>query len=82
MDIALLAELRKLIEGDIATDSTTLAEYSHDASLFEVVPQAVVFPKTQKDISSLVKFVSDNKKDNPTCPLPRVLQEPIWEEVQ
>jgi FAD/FMN-containing dehydrogenase len=65
MDSNLLAKLTKVIEGDIATDSTTLAEYSHDASLFEVVPQAVVFPKNAKDISSLVNFVAENKKENP-----------------
>lgn len=65
MDPKLLSNLTKVIEGDVAADSTTLAEYSHDASLFEVKPQVVVFPKNEKDVSSLVRFVADNKKDNP-----------------
>lgn len=69
MDTKLLASLSKIIEGDIASDSTTLTEYSHDASLFEMKPEAVVFPKNDKDVQNLVKFVSENKKDNPNLSL-------------
>ncbi len=65
MDRQLLSALGKVVEGEIATDSTTLTEYSHDASLFEIMPQAVVFPKSEKDIQELVKFVTANKKKYP-----------------
>lgn len=65
MEPELLVELRKIFEGDIATDSATLLEYSHDASLFEVTPQVVVFPKNQKDVESLVDFVAKNKQKYP-----------------
>ena len=65
MDHHLLAKLTKIIEGDVVTDSTTLEEYSHDASLFEVRPQVVVFKKKKKDVQNLIKFVADNKKEYP-----------------
>jgi FAD/FMN-containing dehydrogenase len=57
--------LRKIFKGDIENDTQTLATYSHDASLFEVVPEVIVFPKDSGDVQSLVKFVSEQKKNNP-----------------
>lgn len=65
----LIEELKKSIKGDVATDAATLAEYSHDASLFEVKPQVVVFPKDVNDIKALIRFVSRYKKDYPTLSL-------------
>ena len=65
MDINLLEQLKKTIKGDVLTDGETLQTYSHDASLFEVKPKAVVFPKDEEDIKALVKFVNDNKKNHP-----------------
>ncbi|OGH37767.1 MAG: hypothetical protein A3B41_02530, partial [Candidatus Levybacteria bacterium RIFCSPLOWO2_01_FULL_37_26] len=47
----------------------TLTTYSHDASLFEVKPQVVIFPKNEEDVKALVKFAAENKKDNPTLSL-------------
>ncbi len=64
MDQNLLEELKKSLDGDIDTTDETLTTYSHDASLFEVKPQVVVFPKGAKDIEELVKFVNKHKKDH------------------
>ena len=69
MNNDLINELKETIRGGIATDNATLTEYSHDASLFEVKPQIVVFPKDDEDVKALVKFVNDNKKNNPTLSL-------------
>ena len=69
MDQSLLDELKSSISGDVATDAETLDSFSHDASLFEVKPQVVVFPKDAKDVQSLVQFVSKNKKDHPDLSL-------------
>ncbi|HMS22968.1 MAG TPA: FAD-binding oxidoreductase [Candidatus Levybacteria bacterium] len=69
MDENLINELRKVFNGDIENDPATLTEYSHDASLFEVKPQIVVFPKNEKDVASLVAFVENNKKNHPTLSL-------------
>jgi len=62
-------KLKDLIKGEILTDSQTLEKYSHDASIFEVKPKVVVFPKDVKDLKALVKFVSENKENEPTLSL-------------
>lgn len=69
MDNNLLQELKKNIKGDVLTDEQTLSDYSHDASLFEVKPQVVVYPKDSNDVKALVKFVNINKKNNPSLSL-------------
>lgn len=69
MDQALLDELKQHFSGDIATDAETLETFSHDASLFEVKPQVVVFPKTAEDVQNLIKFVAENKQAHPDLSL-------------
>lgn len=64
MDQSLLEELKKSITGDVDTSPESLTTYSHDASLFEVKPQVVVFPKDDKDVEELVKFVNKHKQDH------------------
>lgn len=69
MNPDLLNELKELIKGDVETDEATLTENSHDASLFEVKPQAVVSPKDNDDVEKLVQFVARHKKDHPNLSL-------------
>jgi FAD/FMN-containing dehydrogenase len=47
--------LKQNFKGDIDYAEKTLDTYSHDASLFEVRPQVVMFPKDSEDIQSLVR---------------------------
>ncbi len=61
----LTGELSKIIKGDVDASDATREFYSHDASLFELVPQVVVFPKDEADIKALVTFVAKHKKDMP-----------------
>jgi FAD/FMN-containing dehydrogenase len=63
MDIQ--TELTKIFKGDLDTTPETLDFYSHDASLFELRPQIVAFPKDNEDVKALVKFVADNKTAQP-----------------
>jgi FAD/FMN-containing dehydrogenase len=65
MDKNLLEELKKTVTGEVLFDEETLTTYSHDASLFEVKPQVVVYPKTDEDVQNLVKFVVTHKKQFP-----------------
>lgn len=65
----MIEELKKIVQGEVVTDEETLAEYSADASIFQVRPTAVVFPKDTADISALVKFVSDHKAQDPSLSL-------------
>jgi FAD/FMN-containing dehydrogenase len=55
-------QLQKIIKGDVETNKKVLDTYSHDASLFEVKPKAVVFPKDSADVQALVRFVASQKK--------------------
>jgi FAD/FMN-containing dehydrogenase len=57
-----MEELRKTFTGEILTDTATLEKYSRDASLFEVMPKAVVLPKNSADISALVRYVLEMRK--------------------
>lgn len=54
-----LKTLRAVFRGDIENDPATLEKYSHDASLFELVPKVVVFPKDSKDVQSLVRWANN-----------------------
>lgn len=57
-------ELRMVVRGEVLDDPTTLEEYSRDASLFRVVPQAVVKPVDAADVCALVKYVAQKKAQN------------------
>ena len=60
----LTEEIGKMIKGEVAIDEKTLEKYSRDASLFEIKPEAVVFPKDAEDVKKLVNFVAANKRRN------------------
>lgn len=59
----LAKELRAVFKGEISTDDKVRKEHSRDASIFEVMPQMVVFPKDSEDIQHLISFVAEKKKD-------------------
>jgi FAD/FMN-containing dehydrogenase len=54
----LVKELRQLIRGEVEDSEEVLSRCSRDWSLFRVKPRVVVFPKDEKDVESLVSFVS------------------------
>src|ERR1700733_11538469 len=59
-------QIQKFFKGEVMDDAATLKNYSRDASLFEVMPKLVVFPQDAADLENLVKWVSENKKLDPT----------------
>lgn len=59
----------QFFKGDMVSDVESLGFYSHDASLFELVPSLVVFPKDVQDVCALVSFVQDHKAENPELSL-------------
>ncbi|MEO7904254.1 MAG: FAD-binding oxidoreductase [Candidatus Saccharimonadales bacterium] len=61
----LQTELSKIFKGEVDTTDATRDFYSHDASLFELRPQVVVFPEDTDDIKNVVKFVNENRATNP-----------------
>lgn len=56
----LKSQLKSFFKGDVSDDDNTLKFYSHDASLFKIKPQIVVFPKDAEDIKNLVLFINKN----------------------
>ena len=65
----LAQEIQKFLEGEMAEDNATLEYYSRDASLFDIRPAVVAFPKHSGDVKNLVKFMASHKKDDPTLSL-------------
>jgi FAD/FMN-containing dehydrogenase len=47
--------------GDIKGDATTLETFSRDASVFRIVPEAVVVPRSADDIQALVHYVLEKR---------------------
>lgn len=56
-------DLRTIVKGEVRDDSETLEHFSHDASLFELVPQVVVSPTDTTDIMSVVQYVLKNRSE-------------------
>src|SRR3990167_6682601 len=55
-------EILKFFKGDAEDSEETLLKYSHDASIFDIRPKVVLFPKDSEDVQNLVKWVSENKE--------------------
>jgi FAD/FMN-containing dehydrogenase len=60
--MTLVEELKTIIEGDVDDSPETLLHHSQDTSIFQVMPEVVVFPKHNTDIQNLVEFVAREKK--------------------
>ncbi len=58
-----MKELRAVVRGEVEDSKETLLRCSRDWSLFQVFPKAVVFPKDEQDIESLVSFVSSHREE-------------------
>ena len=55
--------------GELDDSAEARELYSHDASMFEIIPEVVAKPQTAEDVTKLVKFVAENKKNNPELSL-------------
>lgn len=58
-------KLGAIFKGELDITDETREFYSHDASLFELKPQIVGFPKDAEDLKSVVKFVNHHRPENP-----------------
>lgn len=48
------------LDGEIRTDEVTLGVYSTDASLYEIRPKAVAFPRGPQDVVTLLRYATEN----------------------
>lgn len=56
-----LAELRNLTAGDIRTDAYSRVLYSTDASIYQVLPHAVVLPKNADELQAAVELAAKHR---------------------
>jgi FAD/FMN-containing dehydrogenase len=56
-------DLKLKISGEIVSDISQLRKVSRDASLFTVMPKLLIYPKDKFDISKIVTYVKELKKD-------------------
>ncbi len=54
--------IKSIIEGDVDVSPETLKKCSTDASIFEVTPTAIIYPKNHADLSALVHFVLKKRR--------------------
>jgi FAD/FMN-containing dehydrogenase/Fe-S oxidoreductase len=52
-------DFRRQFHGDLLLDSTSRALYSTDASLFQIEPLAVAYPRDEDDLHFLVRYAYD-----------------------
>ena len=56
-----LAELQKQTDGDIRTDRISRVLYSTDASIYQVLPHAVVIPRNAEDLHAAVQLAAKHR---------------------
>lgn len=61
----MIDEIKQFFKGEVDGADSILKTYSHDASLFEIKPELVVFPKDVEDLCALVKFATTQKANHP-----------------
>ncbi len=57
--VALTKRLRSKLDGEVLDDSYTLGLYATDASIYQILPKVVVFPKHQQDVKQAVAIAVD-----------------------
>ena len=55
----LLAGLESVVDGDVRFDSYSRSLYATDASIYEMTPVGVVFPKSTDDVASVVSYCAE-----------------------
>ena len=60
-DTSLFIKLAASLEGEFFYDDTMRTLYATDASVYKEYPLAVCYPKTKKDIQSLIQFAHQHK---------------------
>ena len=53
-----LADLRRRVAGDLRTDEVSRTLYSTDASIYQVMPYAVLLPRTTDDVHAAVELAA------------------------
>src|SRR3989344_8538581 len=65
----MIEDLRHIIKGELSDSDLNLKKYSRDASIFEVTPELIVYPKDTDDLKKLVLWTVSQKPNHPTLSL-------------
>lgn len=57
----IVEDLRGQFSGEVRVDPLTISMYSTDASLYEMKPQAVAYPKSAEDVSVLAAYAEEEQ---------------------
>ncbi len=57
-----MEEVLHALKGEADNTAATRRKYSRDASIFEVEPQGVLFPKDDQDLSRIIHFVAKKRR--------------------
>ncbi|WP_409410903.1 FAD-binding oxidoreductase [Bradyrhizobium sp. sBnM-33] len=59
-DLAFESLLKNAIEGEIQFDDFTRGRYATDASIYQIIPKGVIFPKHEADLAAALKISADH----------------------
>lgn len=59
-DIGLERRLSRALEGSVAFDTFTRGRYATDASIYQIMPRGVVFPKRVEDIAETLRIAAEH----------------------
>lgn len=59
-DVVLERRLKQTLEGEVAFDLFTRGRYATDASIYQIVPRGVVFPKSEADMEATLSLAREH----------------------
>ncbi|WGF86668.1 FAD-binding and (Fe-S)-binding domain-containing protein [Marinivivus vitaminiproducens] len=59
-DVVLERRLKQALEGEVAFDLFTRGRYATDASIYQIMPQGVVFPKSEADMQAALSLAREH----------------------
>lgn len=59
-NLGLERRLARALEGDVGFDAFTRGRYATDASIYQIIPQGVVFPKHEADIAASLQIAAEH----------------------
>jgi FAD/FMN-containing dehydrogenase/Fe-S oxidoreductase len=59
-NLGLERRLEQALEGEVRFDAFTCGRYATDASIYQIIPQGVVFPKSEADIAAALTIAAEH----------------------
>ena len=59
-NLGLERRLAQALEGEVRFDAFTRGRYATDASIYQIIPQGVAFPKSEADIAAALQIAAEH----------------------